>query len=582
VTLNLQNSCNTMSKAATPNHFIKAITSNDLKNGKHDYIYTRFPPEPNGYLHLGHAKSICLNFGLAADLGGKCNLRFDDTNPEKESLEYMEAIRDSVSWLGFEWDKLCYASDYYDHLYGFALELIDKGLAYVDDLNAEQMREYRGTLTNVGRDSPSRSRTPAESRKLFESMRAGEFEEGAYTLRAKIDMGSPNISMRDPIIYRIRFAHHYRAGDKWCIYPMYDFTHCISDALEGITHSLCTLEFQDNRVLYDWFLANITIEQNLIGEKGKLMPRQIEFGRSNLEYTVASKRKLIKLVTEGHVTGWDDPRLTTLVGLRRRGYTPASIRNFCAEIGVTKKDSTIDMAVLENAIRQDLEASAKRVFGVLKPLKLVITNYPEGDSEKFSVKNHPKDESMGTRELPFSREVYIDQDDFMLDPPTDFFRLGPGREVRLRYGYAVTCNEVIKGDDGSVLELRCTYDPLSAKGKTADGRKIKGIIHWVSAAHAVDAEVRVYDRLYTEPNPGAAEDFISLINPQSLQSFPDAKLEPSILDATPEDRFQFERVGYFCFDSVDNAKGSAGNAEGKLVMNRTVSLRDTWAKVGKK
>jgi glutaminyl-tRNA synthetase len=571
-----------MSKAATPNHFIKAITSNDLKNGKHDYIYTRFPPEPNGYLHLGHAKSICLNFGLAADLGGKCNLRFDDTNPEKESLEYMEAIRDSVSWLGFEWDKLCYASDYYDHLYGFALELIDKGLAYVDDLNAEQMREYRGTLTNVGRDSPSRSRTPAESRKLFESMRAGEFEEGAYTLRAKIDMGSPNISMRDPIIYRIRFAHHYRAGDKWCIYPMYDFTHCISDALEGITHSLCTLEFQDNRVLYDWFLANITIEQNLIGEKGKLMPRQLEFGRSNLEYTVASKRKLIKLVTEGHVTGWDDPRLTTLVGLRRRGYTPASIRNFCAEIGVTKKDSTIDMAVLENAIRQDLEASAKRVFGVLKPLKLVITNYPEGDSEKFSVKNHPKDESMGTRELPFSREVYIDQDDFMLDPPTDFFRLGPGREVRLRYGYAVTCNEVIKGDDGSVLELRCTYDPLSAKGKTADGRKIKGIIHWVSAAHAVDAEVRVYDRLYTEPNPGAAEDFISLINPQSLQSFPDAKLEPSILDATPEDRFQFERVGYFCFDSVDNAKGSAGNAEGKLVMNRTVSLRDTWAKVGKK
>jgi glutaminyl-tRNA synthetase len=571
-----------MSKAATPNHFIKAITSNDLKNGKHDYIYTRFPPEPNGYLHLGHAKSICLNFGLAADLGGKCNLRFDDTNPEKESLEYMEAIRDSVSWLGFEWDKLCYASDYYDHLYGFALELIDKGLAYVDDLNAEQMREYRGTLTNVGRDSPSRSRTPAESRKLFESMRAGEFEEGAYTLRAKIDMGSPNISMRDPIIYRIRFAHHYRAGDKWCIYPMYDFTHCISDALEGITHSLCTLEFQDNRVLYDWFLANITIEQNLIGEKGKLMPRQLEFGRSNLEYTVASKRKLIKLVTEGHVTGWDDPRLTTLVGLRRRGYTPASIRNFCAEIGVTKKDSTIDMAVLENAIRQDLEASAKRVFGVLKPLKLVITNYPEGDSETFSVKNHPKDESMGTRELPFSREVYIDQDDFMLDPPTDFFRLGPGREVRLRYGYAVTCNEVIKGDDGSVLELRCTYDPLSAKGKTADGRKIKGIIHWVSAAHAVDAEVRVYDRLYTEPNPGAAEDFISLINLQSLQSFPDAKLEPSILDATPEDRFQFERVGYFCFDSVDNAKGSAGNAEGKLVMNRTVSLRDTWAKVGKK
>ncbi|MGK0375301.1 MAG: glutaminyl-tRNA synthetase [Arenicella sp.] len=564
-----------MSKAPTPNHFIKAITSNDLKNGKYDYIYTRFPPEPNGYLHLGHAKSICLNFGLAADLGGKCNLRFDDTNPEKESLEYMEAIRDSVAWLGFEWNKLCYASDYYDHLYGFALELIDKGLAYVDDLNAEQMREYRGSLTDAGRDSPSRSRTPAESRELFERMRSGEFEEGAYTLRAKIDMSSPNISMRDPIIYRIRFAHHYRAGDKWCIYPMYDFTHCISDALEGITHSLCTLEFQDNRALYDWFLANITIEKNLIGEKGKTMPRQIEFGRSNLEYTVASKRKLIKLVTQGHVSGWDDPRLTTLVGLRRRGYTPASIRNFCAEIGVTKKDSTIDMAVLENAIRQDLEASAKRVFGVLKPLKLVITNYPEGKSETFTVKNHPKDESMGTRELPFSNEVYIDQDDFMLEPPADFFRLGPGREVRLRYGYAVTCNQVIEDDKGQIVELRCTYDPLSAKGKTADGRKIKGIIHWVSAAHAVNAEVRVYDRLYSEPNPAAADDFISLINPKSLQSFPDAKLEQSILEAHPEDRFQFERVGYFCFDSVDNT-------DDKVVLNRTVSLRDTWAKVGNK
>jgi len=564
-----------MSKAATPNHFIRAITSNDLKNGKHDYVYTRFPPEPNGYLHLGHAKSICLNFGLAADLGGKCNLRFDDTNPEKESLEYMEAIRDSVAWLGFEWNKLCYASDYYDHLYGFALELIDKGLAYVDDLNAEQMREYRGNLTEPGKNSPNRDRSPSESRELFERMRAGEFAEGELTLRAKIDMSSPNISMRDPIIYRIRYAHHYRAGDKWCIFPMYDFTHCISDALEGITHSLCTLEFQDNRELYDWFLANITIEQNLIGEKDKLMPRQIEFGRSNLEYTVASKRKLIQLVSEGHVNGWDDPRLTTLVGLRRRGYTPASIRNFCAEIGVTKKDSTIDMAVLENSIRQDLEASAKRVFGVLKPLKLVITNYPEGKSETFTVKNHPKDTDMGTREIPFRPEVYIDQDDFMLDPPSKFFRLGPGREVRLRYGYAVTCNEVIQDDNGEVVELRCTYDPLTAKGKTPDGRKIKGIIHWVSAAHAVDAEVRVYDRLYTEPNPGATEDFISLINPDSLQSFANAKLEPSILEASSEDRFQFERVGYFCFDSVDSTRD-------KVVMNRTVSLRDTWAKTSQK
>ena len=563
-----------MAKAPNPNHFIRAISSNDLKNGKHDYIYTRFPPEPNGYLHLGHAKSICLNFGLAADLGGKCNLRFDDTNPEKESLEYMEAIRDSVAWLGFEWDKLCYASDYYDHLYGFALELIDKGLAYVDDLNAEQMREYRGSLTEAGKDSPNRDRAPAESRDLFERMRAGEFKEGEYTLRAKIDMASPNISMRDPIIYRIRYAHHYRAGDKWCIYPMYDFTHCISDALEGITHSLCTLEFQDNRELYDWFLANITLTENLLGEKGKAMPKQIEFGRSNLEYTVASKRKLIQLVNEGHVNGWDDPRLTTLVGLRRRGYTPASIRNFCAEIGVTKKDSTIDMAVLENAIRQDLEASAKRAFGVLNPLKLVITNYPEEQSETFTVKNHPKDESMGTREIPFGREVYIEQDDFMLEPPSKFFRLGPGREVRLRYGYAVTCDEVIQDDAGNVVELRCSYDPLSAKGKTADGRKIKGIIHWVSAAHAVDAEVRVYDRLYTEPNPGAADDFISLINPDSLQVFPNAKLEPSLAEANSEDRFQFERVGYFCFDRIDSS-------EQKLVMNRTVSLRDTWSKVGK-
>ncbi len=563
-----------MAKAPNPNHFIRAISSNDLKNGKHDYIYTRFPPEPNGYLHLGHAKSICLNFGLAADLGGKCNLRFDDTNPEKESLEYMEAIRDSVAWLGFEWDKLCYASDYYDHLYGFALELIDKGLAYVDDLNAEQMREYRGSLTEAGKDSPNRDRDPAESRDLFERMRAGEFKEGEYTLRAKIDMASPNISMRDPIIYRIRFAHHYRAGDKWCIYPMYDFTHCISDALEGITHSLCTLEFQDNRELYDWFLANITLTENLLGEKGKAMPKQIEFGRSTLEYTIASKRKLIRLVSEGHVNGWDDPRLTTLVGLRRRGYTPASIRNFCAEIGVTKKDSTIDMAVLENAIRQDLEASAKRAFGVLNPLKLVITNYPEDQSETFTVNNHPKDESMGTREIPFGREIYIEQDDFMLDPPSKFFRLGPGREVRLRYGYAVTCDEVIQDDAGNVIELRCSYDPLSAKGKTADGRKIKGIIHWVSAAHAIDAEVRVYDRLYTEPNPGAAEDFISLINPDSLQVFPSAKLEPSLAEANTEDRFQFERVGYFCFDRIDSS-------EQKLVMNRTVSLRDTWAKVGK-
>ncbi|MCH2190495.1 MAG: glutamine--tRNA ligase/YqeY domain fusion protein [Gammaproteobacteria bacterium] len=556
------------------NHFLRSIAENDIKNGKHDYVYTRFPPEPNGYLHLGHAKSICLNFGMASDLGGKCNLRFDDTNPEKEDEEYAESIRQSVEWLGFQWDKLCYASDYYDQLYTFAVQLISKGVAYVDELNAEQMREYRGTLTEPGKNSPYRDRSIEENLDLFTRMKAGEFEEGKYTLRAKIDMSSPNITLRDPILYRIRYATHYRAGDKWCIYPMYDFTHCISDALEGITHSFCTLEFQDNRALYDWVLEHIDLQENLNGEKGKLMPRQIEFGRSNLEYTIASKRKLIQLVNEGHVSGWDDPRLTTLVGLKRRGYTPKSIRDFCEEIGVTKKDSVIEMTVLENAIRHDLEASAKRVFGVLKPLKVVITNYPKGESETFTVKNHPKDDDMGTREIPFAREVYIDHDDFMMDPPKKFFRLGPGREVRLRYGYAITCNEVIQDDQGNVLELRCTYDPLTAKGQTADGRKIKGIIHWVSADHALDAEVRVYDRLYTDPNPGASDDFISLLNPDSLKVYPDAKLEPSLAEGRQNDRYQFERVGYFCFDEKDNSAS-------KLVMNRTVSLRDTWAKVSK-
>jgi glutaminyl-tRNA synthetase len=556
---------------SSPKHFIRSIASNDIERGVYEGLYTRFPPEPNGYLHLGHAKSICLNFGLAEDMGGRCNLRFDDTNPEKESIEYMESIKNSVAWLGFEWAHLRYASDYFEDLYGFAVQLIEKGLAYVDDLDAEQMREYRGTLTEPGKNSPSRSRDIKENLDLFARMRAGEFEEGSYVLRAKIDMSSPNIVMRDPIIYRIRYAHHYRAGDAWCIYPMYDFTHCISDALEGVTHSLCTLEFQDNREIYDWILANITIEENLLGDKGRTMPRQIEFGRMNLEYSLASKRKLVQLVNEEHVSGWDDPRLTSLEGLKRRGYTPASIRNFCAEIGVTKKDSVIEMTVLENAIRNDLEASAKRVFGVLQPLKVVITNYPEDTTESFTVKNHPKDEEMGTRELSFSREVYIDREDFMMDPPTDFFRLSPGKEVRLRYGYAITCDDVITDDAGEIIELHCRYDPLSAKGKTADGRKIKGIIHWVNAADAINVETRVYDRLFTAANPGAADDFIALINPNSLQTYADAKVEASVLHADPEDRFQFERVGYFCFDSKDSASG-------KLVMNRTVSLRDTWAK----
>ncbi len=557
-----------------PKHFIRSIAENEIKNGKHDSVYTRFPPEPNGYLHLGHAKSICLNFGLAEDMSGRCNLRFDDTNPEKESTEYMESIRASVEWLGYEWDHLCYASDYFDELYDFAVELINKGLAYVDDLDAEQMREYRGTLTEAGRNSPSRERAIKENLALFERMRAGEFAAGQYVLRAKIDMSSPNIVMRDPILYRIRFAEHYRAGDKWCIYPMYDFTHCISDAVEGITHSLCTLEFQDNRELYDWILANITIKENHVGERGKALPRQIEFGRSNLEYSIASKRKLIQLVNEGFVDGWDDPRLTTLDGLKRRGYTPASIRNFCAEIGITKKDSTIEMTVLENAIRHDLEASAKRVFGVLKPLKVVLTNYPEGETEQIEVRNHPKDESMGVRAITFSRELYIDHDDFMLDPPAKFFRLGPGREVRLRYGYAITCDEVIRNEAGDVVELRCSYDPESAKGKTADGRKIKGIIHWVSAEDAVNAEVRQYDRLFNVPNPGASDDFAQELNPDSLVIFENAKLEPSILAADIHDRFQFERVGYFCFDAKDHS-------ERKPVLNRTVSLRDTWANINK-
>jgi glutaminyl-tRNA synthetase len=558
-------------KKGPPNHFIRSIASNDIANGRHNSIYTRFPPEPNGYLHLGHAKSICLNFGLAEDLQGRCNLRFDDTNPEKESIEYMESIKSSVAWLGFQWTHLCYASDYFDELYDFAIELINKGLAYVDDLDADQMREYRGTLTEPGKDSPRRDRSVAENLDLFERMRAGEFEEGSLVLRAKIDMASPNMVMRDPILYRIRFAHHYRAQDKWCIYPMYDFTHCISDALEGITHSLCTLEFQDNRELYDWVLDNITIRENHVGEKNKPMPRQIEFGRSNLEYTIASKRKLIQLVNDGHVSGWDDPRLTSLDGLRRRGYTPASIRNFCAEIGVTKKDSVIEMSVLENAIRSDLEANAKRVFGVLDPLKVVISNYPEGSSESFTVKNHPKDDAMGTRELPFSSVVYIEREDFMLEPTEDFFRLGPGREVRLRYGYVIKCNEVILDDNGEVLELHCSYDPLTAKGKTPDGRKIKGIIHWVSAEHSIDAEVRVYDRLFSVPNPGAEDDFTAFINPESLTVFANAKLEHSVAQGSSEGHFQFERVGYFCFDSADNSPNG-------LVMNRTVSLRDSWSK----
>lgn len=547
----------------TPAHFIRNIISEDLTNKKRENVYTRFPPEPNGYLHIGHAKSICLNFGIAQEFKGKTNLRFDDTNPEKESEEYMSAIKEDVNWLGFEWNELCYASNYFEKLYGFAIELIEKDLVYVDSLNAEQMREYRGNLTEPGKNSPDRNRPIEESLDLFTRMRDGKFKEGDYVLRAKIDMASPNINMRDPILYRIRFAHHYRTADKWCIYPMYDFTHCISDALEGITHSLCTLEFEDHRPLYDWILDNISIDSH---------PQQIEFGRLNLKYTVLSKRKLNELVTGKYVNGWNDPRLPTISGLRRRGYTANSIKQFCNEIGITKKDSLIEMTVLENAIRHDLEENAKRTFGVLKPLKVVITNYPEDSPETFTVKNHPKDESMGTRDIPFGREVYIDHDDFMLDPPKKFFRLGPEREVRLRYGYAITCNEVIQDNAGNVIELHCTYDPLTAKGQTPDGRKIKGIIHWVSAEHAVSAEVRVYDRLFKLPNPAGEEDYLQQLNPESLQVFADAKLEPSLANATLDDKYQFERVGYFCLDSEDSTTE-------KPVFNRTVSLRDSWAKL---
>ena len=546
-------------------NFIRNLVREDINNGKHQTSYTRFPPEPNGYLHLGHAKSICLNFGIAAEFDGKVNLRFDDTNPEKESEEYMSSIKESVSWLGFEWDKLCHASDYFAEIHGYAIELIEKGLAYVDSLNAEEMREYRGTLTEAGKNSPYRERSIEENKSLFAKMKAGEFKEGKHVLRAKIDMASPQIVLRDPVIYRIKYAHHYRAGDEWCIYPMYDFTHCISDAIEDITHSFCTLEFQDNRALYDWVLDNISINSR---------PRQYEFGRLNLKYTVLSKRKLNQLVQEGHVDGWDDPRLPTLAGIRRRGFTPASIRNFCEEIGVTKKDSLIEMTVLENAIRHDLEANANRAFAVLKPLKVVITNYPEDKKETFTVKNHPKDESFGTRDIPFGREVYIDQDDFMLDPSRKFFRLGPNREVRLRFGYAITCNEVIQDSEGNVIELHCTYDPESGGGKTTDGRKIKGIIHWIYANDAVNAEVRVYDRLFKLPNPSNADDFISLLNPDSLQIFPTAKLEPSLANSTLQDRFQFERVGYFCQDEKESSKQN-------LVFNRIVSLRDSWVKLEK-
>lgn len=541
-------------------NFIRQIVAKDLAENKHNKVITRFPPEPNGFLHIGHAKSICLNFGIASEFSGLCNLRFDDTNPEKESIEYVHAIEKDVHWLGFEWAKLRHSSDYFEQLYDFAVELIEKGLAYVDSLNAEQMREYRGSLTKPGKESPDRHRSIAENLDLFTRMRAGEFSDGQYLLRAKIDMAASNINMRDPALYRIRRVHHQRTGDTWCIYPMYDYTHCISDALEGITHSLCTLEFADHRPLYDWILDNISIDCH---------PQQIEFSRLELEYTIVSKRKLNQLVVEGHVSGWDDPRMPTIAGLRRAGFTPAAIRDFCERIGVTKKDAWIEMSVLESCIREDLNNTAFRAMAVLEPLKVVLENYPEAQVEQLEMSNHPQDETQGKRIVPFAKVVYIEQDDFADVPPPKYKRLIEGGEVRLRGAYVIKCNEIIKDAEGKVIELRCTYD-ANTLGKKPEGRKVKGVIHWVSAEHALDAEVRLYDRLFNVANPSAEENFCDALNPNSLEIVTDAKVESSLAKAKLGSRFQFERVGYFCLDTEDSSAS-------KLVFNRTVTLRDTWA-----
>ena len=549
-------------------NFIRNIIADDLKQNKNEgRVHTRFPPEPNGYLHIGHAKSICLNFGIAEEHeGGLCNLRFDDSNPEKEDLEYVEAIKEDVRWLGFDWqDRLFFASDYYLQLYDYAVILIRAGKAYVESLSLEEIREYRGTLTQPGKASPDRGRSIEENIDLFERMRAGEFEDGKYILRAKIDMASPNMNLRDPAIYRIKKAHHYRTGDEWCIYPMYDFTHGISDALEGITHSLCTLEFEDHRPLYDWFLEQLPISCH---------PQQIEFSRLNLSYTVTSKRKLNELVTGDYVDGWDDPRMLTIAGMRRRGYTAAAIRDFCERIGVTKNDTIIDMSVLENCVREDLDKTTRRVMGVLKPLRVVIENYPDDQSEELDAPYHPNDPDMGSRIVPFSKVIYVEHDDFMEEPPRKFFRLGPGREVRLRYAYFITCNEIIKDEHGDVVELRCTYDPETKGGNAPDGRKVRGTIHWVSAEHALDAEVRVYDRLFNDPEPDSNQhdrDWKEFLNPESIEILDNAKLEPSLSKAKAGDQFQFERLGYFNVDSK-NSKAD------KPVFNRTIPLRDSWSK----
>jgi glutaminyl-tRNA synthetase len=554
---------------AAPVDFIRSIVDEDLATGKHHgRVATRFPPEPNGYLHIGHAKSICLNFGIAEEHGGTCNLRFDDTNPAKEDVEYVDAIKEDVAWLGFKWSAELYASDYFERLYQFAVELIRRGKAYVDSLDADQIRAYRGTLTAPGRNSPYRDRPVEENLDLFARMRAGEFPDGTHVLRAKIDMASPNFNMRDPTLYRIRHAAHHRTGDAWRIYPMYDFAHPLSDALERITHSLCTLEFEDHRPLYEW-LVNALIE----GDK----PQQIEFARLNLNYTVMSKRKLLQLVQQGHVSGWNDPRLPTISGLRRRGYTPESIRDFCARIGVAKKENVIDMAQLEHSIREDLNRRAPRVMAVLRPLKVVLTNYPEGQVEEVDVINNPEDASAGTRKVPFARVLYIERDDFMEEPPKKFFRLSPGKEVRLRCAYFITCTEVVKDEHGEIVELRATYDPATRGGDAPDGRRVKATMHWVSAAHAVPVEVRLYDRLFSVEDPDNVPEgktFLDYLNPHSLEKLSGAQAEPGLTASTPGTRVQFERLGYFCVDTESRP--------GSLVFHRTVSLRDTWARLAQK
>ncbi len=545
-------------------NFIREIIREDLAAGRHDAIVTRFPPEPNGYLHIGHAKSICLNFGVAREFAGRCHLRFDDTNPVKEEAEYIASITEDVGWLGFDWgEHIYYTSDYFPQLYEWAEHLINQGLAYVDDLSADEIREHRGTLTEPGRPSPHRERAPEESLDLFQRMRAGEFPDGARVLRAKIDMAAGNINLRDPVIYRILHASHPRSGDAWCIYPNYDFAHGQSDAIEHITHSLCTLEFEDHRPLYDWFLDHLPAPSR---------PRQIEFARLNLTYTVLSKRRLMSLVEGGHVTGWDDPRMPTISGLRRRGFPAAAIRDFTGRIGVAKAHSTVDMQLLEHCVRELLNTQAMRRMGVLKPLKVVIENYPEGEAEQLDAANHPNDEAAGKRSIAFGREIYIERDDFMEDPPKKFFRLAPGREVRLRYGYFITCTGVIKDDAGNVTELRCSYDPETKGGNAPDGRKVKATLHWVSVAQAITAEIRLYSHLFTTPEPGAGGgDFLADLNPESLEILEDCRLEPALADLAPGETVQFERQGYFCKDKA--------SAPDRLVFNRTVALRDNWAKI---